>query len=151
MPGSVKFTEKNGLPGTENQLALINEHSLGNSYQTCFYMGGRITLTVMVVSIERNQSGELHLNISLHCRVCTLIYSNGRSRMRDKYVAYAAGFSALIQDFLYLSGYVDEFGTFSGSNIDIPDHFISSSQSPLESEDRIIKFLVCREFNFYYN
>jgi hypothetical protein len=127
MPRTVKLTEKNGLPCAQNQFAPIDKNRKRNPYDAGFNMGRRIALAVMVVSLKRNQPVEVSLNISLHCRIGSLVYGNSGSSMGNKNIADAAGFSGLIQNFLHLCGNVDEFSTFPGPDIDIPDHLPSSA------------------------
>ncbi len=106
----------------------------------------------MVVPVKRDKPVQERLNVALDARISSLIDGYAGGCVGDEELAYPAHDAGFLQYFLYPFSDVDEFGSGPAFYIDIPYH--CSSKRPvtrLKTKNFIIKIILSRKSNFYYN
>src|SRR5690606_9928331 len=76
--GTVKFTEVDGLPGAEAELAATDKYGLGKAHHAGLHVGGRVALCVGVAPLPRHGTLEDEFHIRDYVGVCVFVDGDAR-------------------------------------------------------------------------
>ena len=86
LPGAVKLTEINTLPGAKNRPTILQRNKFARSDKRTFQVRGTVTFKMVVAILKGNDLVQLHDHVTGDIGVGIFINGNGSGCMWDKEV-----------------------------------------------------------------